>query len=104
MKKKALVRHTDPTTSHLAAASVDVTKWQAAVFSSMVLYSRPVTDEELVADVLRHFGQGSPSGIRSRRSELERAGVVECTDHDGVTKGGRKCRRFQIVPGCRLEL
>lgn len=89
-------RHTDPQTSHDAAKSVkDVSKTQEAILTCLTW---PRTDDELIdvyygmADA-NGWKQASPSGIRSRRAELVRRGLVEDT-------GGRiklPSGRFAIV-------
>ncbi len=76
----AFARATDRLTSHLAAASVDnISKTQQAI---LVLLRKKMTDEELVEAYLVRAGLGkapraSVSGIRSRRSELARLGLVK---------------------------
>jgi len=66
-------RTTDPQTSHEAAGRVrNVTEQQRAILNILVV---PMTDEELVARYESIMSAGlapmaSPSGIRSRRSEL----------------------------------
>jgi hypothetical protein len=70
----------DRETSHLAAASVDnITKTQQAI---LVLLRKKMTDEELVqAYFVRSSNRKAPyasvSGIRSRRAELVRLGLVK---------------------------
>lgn len=72
-------RFKDRLTSHEAAASVDnITKTQQAI---LVLLRKPLTDEQLVQAYFVRSGLGkapraSVSGIRSRRSELARLGLV----------------------------
>ena len=84
MSDRAHARNTDPITSHLAAASVDLSRGQMLVFEEFhaVLalrgYPRPMTDEELVGEMSRL----SPSGARSRRAELTSMGLL-------VDTGGR---------------
>lgn len=81
-------RNTDPATSHAAARSVQgERKSQRAVWAVMRRHG-DLTDEELVAayeaDVAAHQGisryeklpRQSPSGIRTRRSELVEQGWV----------------------------
>ncbi len=83
---KAHARNTDPITSHLAADSVDLTAGQEEVMRVFAYYSgglsRPVsiTDEELVDIALL-----SPSGARSRRSELVAMGLL--VDTGGKVRG-----------------
>ena len=75
-------RVTDPLTSHLAAASVkNLTRTKAGVLEVL---QRSMIDEDMIDRYfdLVHRGLAplaSPSGIRSRRSELVEAGLVEAT-------------------------
>lgn len=91
----AKARKTDPVTSHLAAESVkDVTATQEYVLKAL---RRSRTDVELVEAyrALRTAPRASESGIRSRRAELVRKGMVVDT--------GRRVRlgsgRYAIVWG-----
>ena len=78
-------RFTDPQTSHEAAASVkNITATQAAILK--LLAAAPMSDEDLIwhytqqismgADA-RDFPRASESGIRSRRAELVKTGLVK---------------------------
>ena len=73
-------RFKDCLTSHEAAASVDnITKTQQAI---LVLLRKPLTDEQLVQAYFVRSSLGkapraSVSGIRSRRCELARLGLVK---------------------------
>lgn len=72
----ARARNTDPITSHLAAGSVkDVTATQEYVLKAL---RRARTDVELVEayNNLKTAPRASDSGIRSRRAELVRRGMV----------------------------
>jgi hypothetical protein len=72
----ARARNTDPMTSHLAAESVrDVTKTQEYVLRAL---RRARTDVELVEAYqnMKTAPRASESGIRSRRAELVRRGLV----------------------------
>lgn len=91
----ARARNTDPLTSHLAGASVgDVTKTQQYILRAL---RRSRTDVELVEayNSLKTAPRASDSGIRSRRAELVRKGLVVDT--------GRRVRldsgRYAIVWG-----
>lgn len=91
----ARARNTDPLTSHLAGASVgDVTKTQQYILRAL---RRSRTDVELVEayNSLKTAPRASESGIRSRRAELVRKGLVVDT--------GRRVRldsgRYAIVWG-----
>lgn len=73
-------RKTDPTTSFEAAGSVfNINKVQQNIISCLIV---PMTDDELLDTYYRlsdSYGwvMASPSGIRSRRSELVAMGLVE---------------------------
>lgn len=87
----AKARITDPTTSHEAAARVrNVTEQQKVILNILAV---PMTDQELVDryEGLASAGlapMASPSGIRSRRSELVYAGMVmDSRDRRKLTTG-----------------
>jgi len=84
----ATARNSDPETSHAAAASVNVRESQMVVFS--LLTSEPATDEELFSRAVASGIRISPSGCRTRRSELVRIGWVEDTGERRLTAAGRQ--------------
>jgi len=74
-------RHTDPDTSHAAAASIKAREiTQLQLFIRTILGALACEDDELVRKVQgwssssKHY---APSGIRTRRAELVKMGVVE---------------------------
>ncbi len=84
-------RNTDPSTSHQAAASVatdTVTRTQALILEALRAHG-PLTDEQLcqrIAEVERKYL--AVSGIRTRRSELVKAGrVVDTGDRQPMLSG-----------------
>ena len=86
----AHARSTDPQTSHDAAASLSSA--ESALIRARVLMLLRVqssTDERLVDEFARHGWAGSPSGIRTRLSELVEAGHVVATDDRQRTRSGR---------------
>ena len=92
----AHARHTDVATSHLAARSVeDLNAKQRAVLKIFENYSRgPLSDELLIVAYHGYsdrpeYPKQSPSGLRSRRSELVRAGLLVDSGHRGRTASGR---------------
>jgi len=92
----AYARSTDPLTSHEAAASVDnITETQQAILKAL---KRSGTDVDLVDRYrnLKGAPRASESGIRSRRSELARLGLVK---HVGTTKlaSGRTAKVWQVA-------
>lgn len=97
----APTRATDPETSHLAAASVNLTRGQRAVLAEFRLYKQ-LTDEQLI-EVLAIRASScidaklSDSGARSRRAELVAAGLVRDSGLRGQTVSGRKTIVWQYV-------
>lgn len=91
----AHARTNDPSTSLQAAASVTgLNKKQAAVYECLRLM-RSATDERLVEAYGRHrLDMGWPlqseSGVRSRRAELVRKGLV-VEGGFSHTQGRRRC-------------
>lgn len=72
---KQMTRWSDPQTSLLAAASVDLTKGQKIVMAAFRVRNA-MTDDELIAQVAKLGLKLSPSGCRSRRKELVEAGLI----------------------------
>lgn len=76
MKWFAKARNTDPKTSHAAADSVrNITATHKFVLALIEVHG-PLNDEDLLALYLDQVGVISPSGLRSRRSELVDRGLV----------------------------
>ena len=95
-EEPARARRTDPETSHEAAASIEgLTARRQAVLEVLRRYG-PLTDEELVGiyEEKRVLPPQSPSGIRTRRNELVRAGLVEATDILRTTVSGRRAKTW----------
>ena len=97
----AHARRTDPETSHEAAATVDVATERARVLS-ILLDHDALTDEEIEAihqwrEKSRGWGPSSGSGLRSRRAELVREGLVVERDRLGQTRSGRRSIRWAAV-------
>jgi hypothetical protein len=102
-----VARNTDPTTSHEAAQSV-YRPSQTAIAVFFALYGKTLTDEQLAAQFETHAREGlhsfaSPQSIRSRRSELTEAGIVEWSGEYGTTVFGRRCRVWKVVDGFKPE-
>jgi hypothetical protein len=87
-------RTTDPSTSHEAAASVkNLSRTQSGILG---ILKTPMTDEQLIVRYQRMFlslpelfPRASDSGIRSRRAELFKLGLVEPIGYS-KTKSNRK--------------
>ena len=82
-----------PRQSHVAARSTKVKAVRSLVEETLRRGS--MTDERLVATIRGEGHAASPSGIRSRRAELTRDGVVE-QDGYGITVSGREARRWRL--------
>lgn len=98
--KTASVRRSDPETSVAASASISrdvLNASQRVVLNTFQLERRPLTDEELIAAVRRHFPRPllADSSCRTRRRELQRRGLIILAGH-GVTRAGRRCMKFVI--------
>lgn len=102
LTSEARARTTDPETSHAAAASVgDLRLSQSAVHQLIAAFG-PMSDERLC-----HFYEvfqeawglppQSASGIRSRRAELVRLGLVQFNGDKALMKSGRMARVWAIA-------
>jgi hypothetical protein len=87
MTDRAVARRTDPATSWAAARSLDPTVLRASqklVLAAMQDHG-PMTDDDLIGLVPM-----SPSGARSRRSELVTKGLVYDTGKRETLPSGRR--------------
>lgn len=93
---KAHARRTDPQTSHDAAASVDkIRASQQAVLTVLRRFPQGLSDTDLIEEYgkLAELGavpRQSPSGLRSRRSELTKVGMVIDSGERATLVTGRK--------------
>jgi hypothetical protein len=94
---RARARNTDPTTSHLAAASVsNITATQEYVLRTLRL--RPANDVEILGRYrnLKRAPFASESGIRTRRKELVDLGAIVDTGERDVLPSGRSATVWAI--------
>lgn len=93
----ARARASDPDTSHAAAASVDnMSKTRLAILD--VLRTWGPTDDEMIRKlVLTRIGRGTPSGIRTRRSELVALGLVRDSGKRAETVTGRQAVLWEVT-------
>jgi hypothetical protein len=92
----ARARFTDPETSHEAAASVeDIRKSQAWVYMALNELGS-ATDEQLNAFARRMGYPISPSGLRTRRSELVGLGLVVDSGQRQRLASGRRAILWQV--------
>ena len=93
-------RITDPQTSHDAAESVqNISATQSAILSILTF---AMTDERLVDAYYSMVGVGgapnaSPSGIRSRRAELAKRGLIKDTGDRERLSSGRQAILWQVA-------
>lgn len=106
---KAHARSTDPDTSHQAAASVgSITEKQTAVLACIRAAGGPIHDADMVklyrvlAENGRHGGvpmpEQSESGLRTRRSELDKLGLVRAADKVTMPTGRKAIRWRATTP------
>lgn len=92
-------RHTDPTTSHQAAASVNLNTMTATKKMIYAILQEPFTDEQVLelyenAVRLELAPRQSLSGLRTRRNELYREGLIEAVGF-GKTISNRRAIIWQ---------
>ncbi len=97
----ARARTTDPATSHQAAASVSrraMTRGRAAVLTVFRTLG-PMTDEALlgVYDTKNIEPHQSESGLRTRRSELVKMGLLRDSGRVQANRNGRMCTVWEMV-------
>lgn len=97
---RPVARTTDPGTSHAAARSVKQPRTlRARLLGIFAAARKPLTDEDLIRRHHQVFPDqpATDSGIRSRRSELVRAGLLAPVDEKGRTASGRACWRYGVT-------
>ncbi len=95
----AKARNTDPTTSHEAAKTVNENNRVYEVIKALLHVAQ--TDEQLsesyaLAVLYANAPKQSPSGLRTRRNELFRAGKVEPIGY-GKSNSNRRAIIWQTV-------
>lgn len=97
----AKARVTDPSTSHRAASSVNLTRGQEIVLRMFALHSH-MTDSELI-DLNRDEAKLDPScrlsesGARSRRAELTAGGLIADSGIRKLTENGRQSIVWKLI-------
>jgi len=93
----ASARHTDPSTSHEAAMTVGrITETQEFILKAL---KRPATDVDLL-ERYRNYKTApyaSESGIRSRRAELVKQGLVVDTGKRARLASGRNAIVWKVA-------
>jgi hypothetical protein len=95
-------RHTDPITSHQAAASVENLSETKQIILSILRRYDNLTDEMLVKLYEARAARGeapaaSQSGIRSRRAELVRENLVQDSEARAKLSSGRNAILWSAV-------
>lgn len=63
-----------------------------------ILHPQLVDDFKMIA-MARQFGwKDTDSGLRTRRKELERLGIIKRVDKFGVSPSGNACWRYCLTP------
>ena len=98
-------RRSDPSTSHAAARSVTGLRLRQQAVLNVFVLLRHLTDEEMIAAyydaTLRNpdaYPRQTASGLRTRRSELVRAGYLLDTYCRRKTAAGRPSTVWGIAP------
>lgn len=92
----AVARATDPLTSHEAAASVEDVRESQRLVHRLLDGLGLATDEVLVNVAAATGLPISPSGLRSRRAELVRLGLVEDSGARARLASGRRAIVWQV--------
>lgn len=99
--EQAFARKSDPPESHEAAKSVCNLGRTRDEILRILRIKGPLTDDQIWVIYGTMFERGrdiprpSPSGLRSRRSELVSMGFV-VQDGEGTTVSGRRCARWRV--------
>lgn len=93
-------RWSDPQTSRQAAESISLTavsQTQERILTVFKFHGH-LSDEQLEQHFETYWpGTASPQGVRSRRGELVRKGLVLDSGRRGTTKYGRGCIVWQVA-------
>jgi hypothetical protein len=95
-------RTTDPETSHAAGRSLrNLTARRTAVLN-LLRTTGPMADHEIAAAYIRAEAEGtvphqSPSGLRTRRSELVDAGLLRDSGERTTTPSGRQAIIWESI-------
>jgi hypothetical protein len=95
---RAHARRTDPETSHEAAASIPeekLTEAQDAVLRTLKVHG-PLWDQQIFVVLAESGYRISPSGCRTRRSELVALGKVEFAKVYHKLPSGRRSRVWKL--------
>ena len=91
-------------TSREAAESTDIRASWRAFLEVLADATRPHIVEAIQGEIGRRGGTWKPSRIQTAASELERRGLIVCTDSDGRTSSNRRAQRYEITDAGRAVL
>ena len=90
-------RKDDPDTSFFDGSISSLKENQQNVFTVFKILDGPVDSVTLERTYIEYgLPRQAPSGIRTRRKELLRLGLIEWVDTEGVSDTGRSARRWQV--------
>ena len=98
----AKARATDPTTSQWAAETVRTRKQMQHLINSMRAltehyYSdRGFTDRDIYDENVQYH-KDTEQGLRSRRADAVKLGLVKMVDRKGFSPTGRPCKRWALT-------
>ena len=99
----ARARLTDPSTSQWAAETVRTRRQMQHLINSMKAltehyYSdRGFTDRDIY-DENALYHKDTEQGLRSRRADAVKLGLVKMADRKGLSPTGRPCKRWALTP------
>ena len=97
----AKTRATDPCTSQWAAQTVRTRQQMYHLLNTLRILTKNepcsgYTDEYIYAENIRRYND-TPQGLRSRRADAVKLGLVEMADRLGETETGRACKRWKLT-------
>ena len=93
-------RWDNPSTSREAAESIGLEKisqMQERIIQVFTFNGGEMPDEKLVELYHSYWDEGTDQGIRSRRGELVRKGLIFDSGRRGTTRYGRSCVIWRVV-------
>lgn len=98
----AAARSTDPDTSQWAAETVRTRRQMQHLINSMMALTehyypeREFTDRDIY-DENAQYHKDTEQGLRSRRAEAVKLGLVKMVDRKGFSPTGRACKRWALT-------
>lgn len=100
----AKARATDPTTSQWAAETVRTRRQMCHLLKTLTDLEYQFDDEPGYTDVriysyntyTNHY-KDTAQGLRSRRADAVKLGLIEMADREGISPTGRACKRWKLT-------